>query len=78
MSKILMMNFRSRNLGAQEGSNIGSIQSHALRNIGGQGSSNLGSQLLDSVNNSLLVMDGDDSKNSKDDSSQKVLSGSLG
>ena len=69
MSKILMMNFRSKNLGVQEGSNVGSIQSHALRHIGGQqSSSNLGSQLLDSQNNSLLVLDGDgnDSKNSKD------------
>jgi hypothetical protein len=67
MSKILMMNFRSKNLGVQEGSNVGSIQSHALRHIGRQqSSSNLGSQLLDSQNNSLLVFDGDDSKNSRE------------
>jgi hypothetical protein len=42
MSKILMMNFRSKNIGVQqEGSNTGSIQSHALNFAGGGSSMSL-------------------------------------
>lgn len=62
-----MMNFRSKNIGVQEGSNVGSIQSVALRGYHGGGGSSMNlSNHIDSNSNlgSLLVLDGDDSRNS--------------
>ena len=70
MSKMLMMNFRSKNIGVNKDSNANSIQSIALRNMDGGGGSSMNlSQHGSSNGHSLSAFADDNDSGSKDGNS---------